>query len=68
MTEEQIENLVLMNMRLLLIMGYGSSAMIELSQYLSEEKKAGINWFLTAIENVVYLNKPLPPMPKGPFL
>ena len=52
-----------MNSRLLLVLGYGAAIMSELGDVLPENKKEGIYWYLQAMENLVYLDKPLPPMP-----
>ena len=52
-----------MNQRLLLVMGYATSVILELGRYVPEERKQGVYWVIEAIENIVYLDKPLPPMP-----
>ncbi len=64
MTEENINKLIHMNERLLLIIGYATSLLIvELGKEIPEERKQRINWIISAVENIVYLDKPLPPMP-----
>jgi len=63
MTEDNVDKLIQMNQRLLLVMGYATSAILELGHLVPEEKKQGIYWVIEAIENIVYLDKPLPPMP-----
>lgn len=63
MKELDIDKLIQTNNRLLLVLGYGSAVMIELDKYLPHDKKAGMYWFLQAMENIVYTDKPLPPMP-----
>lgn len=63
MNDENIKHLLDMNARLLLVMGYATSVLLELGQYVTEEKKQGLYWVIEAIENIVYLDKPLPPMP-----
>jgi len=64
MTEEQIEKLRQKNAELLFILGYASSAILALMGQLPEDKKNGIFWIIQAIENVVYQDKPMPPLPK----
>lgn len=64
MTDDNIERLIQMNQRLLLVMGYATSVILELGKYVPEEKKHGVYWVVEAIENIVYLDKPLPPMPE----
>lgn len=64
MTDDSIEKLIHMNQRLLLVMGYASSIILELGKDMPECNKQGIYWVIDAIENIVYLDKPLPPMPE----
>ena len=52
-----------MNERLLLVMGFVTSVIFNTKHLVPEEKRHGMNWFLEAMENIVYLDKPLPPMP-----
>jgi hypothetical protein len=63
MTNDNIDKLIQMNQRLLLVMGYATSVILELGKFVPEEKKQGVYWVIEAIENIVYLDKPLPPMP-----
>lgn len=63
MNDENIKHLLDMNARLLLVMGYATSVLLELGQHIPEEKKQGLYWVIESIENIVYLDKPLPPMP-----
>lgn len=63
MKQEDIDKLISMNERLLLILGFSSCVMLELGKFVPHEKIDGISWVLEAIENVVYLDKPLPPFP-----
>lgn len=70
MTDEEIQKLIHMNQRLLLVLGYGSAIMCELMKEIGmrldpieEYKNEGYDWFIQAIDNLVYLNKPLPKMP-----
>lgn len=66
MTDEEksdIENMVHMNQRLLLILGFGTSIVLELRKLMDNPDDPRVLWFIQAMENVVYLDKPLPPMP-----
>jgi len=63
MTDEEIKRITHLNERLLLVMGFATSVIMELGRYVPEEKKEGVYWVIEAIENLVYLDKPLPPMP-----
>jgi hypothetical protein len=62
MTEDNINKLIQMNERLLLIMGHATYLILDLAKDAQEENKH-ISWIIKAIENVVYLDKPLPKMP-----
>lgn len=65
MTNEEIEKLVHMNQRLFLLLGYGSSFIHEFKEKIcnNERGKKQYDWYMKAIENLVYLDKPLPPAP-----
>jgi hypothetical protein len=63
MNDDNVDKLIQMNQRLLLVMGYATSVILELGKYVPEENKQGVYWVIEAIENIVYLDKPLPPMP-----
>ncbi len=63
MTEANIDKIMLMNQRLLLVMGYATSVILDLHHHIPIEKKEGCYWVVDAMENIVYLDKPLPPMP-----
>lgn len=61
MTEESIKELIDTNYRLLLLLGYSTALVMDyknLNTYHDNESKC--NWFMQAVNNVVYLKKPLP--------
>lgn len=64
MTDEEIKRITHLNERLLLVMGFATSVIMELGRYVPEEKKEGVYWVIESIENLVYLDKPLPPFPE----
>jgi len=64
MTDEEIKRITHMNERLLLVMGFATSIIMELGKYVPEERKEGVYWVIEAVENLVYLDKPLPPFPE----
>ena len=64
MTDEEIKNLKKMNHRVLLVLGFGTSLILELRRYAPKDRQKDILWFIEALENVVYHNKPLPPFPE----
>jgi hypothetical protein len=64
MTDEEIKRIINMNQRILLVMGVITSVILEVGKYVPEEKKEGIYWIIDAVENLVYLDKPLPPLPE----
>ena len=64
MTDEEIKRITHLNERLLLVMGFATSVIMELGKYAPEERKEGVYWVIEAVENLVYLDKPLPPFPE----
>lgn len=60
---DSIEKLIQINQKLLFVMGHTVSLIMEIKKDISEDKKEDIDCVIKAIENIVYLNKPLPPMP-----
>jgi hypothetical protein len=63
MKENEIERLKGMNQQLLLLLGYATGSMFALEKFMSSEDKEKFKWLKNAVENVVYLDKPLPEMP-----
>lgn len=65
MTKElDIQALIDTNYRVLTLLGIATSFIMDLKKleaYHDQSEKC--DWFIQAIENVVYLNKPLPKMP-----
>ena len=58
MTDEFIKE------RILLILGFGVSIILELRRYAPKDREKDILWFIQAMENVVYQNKRLPAFPE----
>lgn len=52
-----------MNLRLLLILGYAMAFVMPYGKTLTGDDKEKYRWLVKAVENVVYLDKPLPEMP-----
>lgn len=63
MSDEEIQKMVQMNQRLLLVLGFGTSLILQLRKLLPHDDCPFVLWFIQAMENIVYLDKPLPPMP-----
>mgnify|MGYP003657397974 CR=1 FL=1 len=63
MTDDNVAKLIQMNQRLLLVMGYATSVILDLGKNVPEKDKQGVYWVIEAIENIVHLYKPLPPIP-----
>lgn len=64
MTNEEIEKLIHMNQTLCMLLGYASSILDYIQiNYVTLENREKVDWLNSAIENVIYLNKPLPPKP-----
>ena len=62
LTQEEIDKLIHMNQRLNLILGYAMGG-IQRPPVENTEELLKYNWLVNAIENLLYLDKPLPPMP-----
>lgn len=58
---EHLEYLTNMNQRLNLVLGYAMAFIFEKSK--SNKMDAQYKWLCNAVENLIYLDKPLPPMP-----
>lgn len=65
MNKKDIEKLIHMNQRLLMLLGYSTALIIPNKKHICinkfESKK--YKWFMKSLENVVYLDKPLEPAP-----
>lgn len=64
MNDQQIQDLIDANFRILILLGFATSIVMSykaLQAYHDDDEK--IRWFLDALQAVVYENKPLPPMP-----
>ncbi len=62
MTDQEIEKLIHMKERLLLIVGYACAFVCDV-QIKNETEQKKYDWLMQAVNNVVYLDKPLPIMP-----
>jgi hypothetical protein len=63
MTDDEEKKLIYMNYRLLLILGYAMGFIFNDSKQYTDKEKEQYDWLNAAVQNVVYLDKPLPPMP-----
>jgi hypothetical protein len=64
MKEINVQDLINVNYRLLVLLGYAASIVMsyeKLEAYHDDSEKC--KWFFDSLQNVVYENKPLPPMP-----
>lgn len=52
-----------MNYRSLMLLGYGLSIIENLTPHANEKQLSKMKWFMNSVINIVYLNKPLDPMP-----
>ena len=60
--KEHLDYLIHMNQRLNLILGYAMGFVMKFPIGDEQEKKQ-YQWLCSAVENIVYHDKPLPPMP-----
>lgn len=64
MKEIDVQELINMNFRILTLLGFAASIVHdykELEAYHDKSEKC--DWFMSALQAVVYENKPLPPLP-----
>lgn len=66
MTDENIQSIIDMNYRALTLLGIATSMIIDCKKVLSpyDSYRIKCDWFIDAIQAVVYENKPLPKMPE----
>lgn len=63
MTDKEIEKLIQMNNRICLILGYAMGFILPHSKTYEGLDKEKYKWLVKAVENLLYLDKPMPPMP-----
>ena len=63
MKKENIEKLIHMNQRLNLVLGYTLGFIIPYEEHFKDRDREKYEWLMKAIENIVYLDKPLPLIP-----
>lgn len=63
MDKEEIEKLIHMNQRLSLVTGYAMSLIFSHMGEFDEKELIQYKWLCQAMDNLFYLDKPLPPMP-----
>lgn len=61
--KEEIDYMIHMNQRLNLVLGYAMAFVFDYSKKLPECEKEKYYWLCEAVSNLIYLDKPLPPMP-----
>lgn len=62
MNDKEIQKLCHMNQRLNLVLGY-AMGFIKKDTIKTQEDIKKYKWLISAIENLIYLDKPLPPVP-----
>lgn len=63
MPETEIERLIHMNQRLNLVLGYAMALLHEHYEKTPEYMKTKYYWLTESVENLIYLDKPLPAYP-----
>lgn len=63
MKDGEIEKLIHMNQRLNLVLGYAMAFVFDYAKTLPESHKDKYYWLTQSVENLIYLDKPLPPLP-----
>ena len=64
MTNEEVQKLIDINYRVLTLLGIATSMIYDYKNLEAyHDNSAKCDWFINAIQEVVYENKPLPPLP-----
>lgn len=63
MTDEQIQELIDKNFKLLFLLGYITPMLSDYAETLPNDKKDKYHFFMQALENIVYHDKPWPKIP-----
>jgi len=67
MNDENINNIINMNNRVLMLLGMSTALLFEIREKLPKSEHWKLDWLDHAITNVVYKNEPIPPMPEKGF-
>lgn len=62
------QNVVNMNYRVLTLLGMVTSILIDCKNSQPRSEHYKFDWFLDALNAVVYENKPIPPLPEKEYL
>lgn len=68
MNDEQIKELSNMTYKVLTLLGMVTPMIMEYREFLHEKNHYKVDWFLDALNAVVYENKPIPPFPRKELL
>lgn len=68
MKELDINDIVNMNYRVLTLLGMVTSLLIDCKNGRPRCDHYKFDWFLQALNDVVYMNKPIPPLPERDLL
>jgi len=61
--ELNVQQVIDMNYRCLMLLGYAASLLSEAFKNKPESQKEKYKWFIQCIDNMIYFDKPLPPCP-----
>lgn len=62
---KKVEMVMDINQKLLFILGVATPLIINVTPYAKPSERQGIAWILQALDNVIYHDRPLPPMWDG---
>lgn len=68
MKELDINQIINMNYRVLTLLGMVTSLLIDYKNQKPHSEHYKYDWFMDAMNAVVYENKPIPPLPEKTFL
>ena len=68
MSEIEIQKIIDMNYRVLILLGMVTPMLIDYKNILPRSKHLNVDWFMDALNAVVYENKPIPPLPEREYI
>jgi hypothetical protein len=68
MKETEIEDIINMNYRVIALLGIATSILWDCKRSRPRADHYKFDWFQDAVRDVIYDNKPIPPMPDGDLI
>lgn len=66
--DEYLQKILNMNYRVLTLLGMMTALLVEWKNRMPRSEYYKFDWFMQALNDVVYNNKPIPPIPESELL